>query len=177
VAEQQTTAVEPTEIVATPPKTDCAVTWSETWTKCSPDGIQTRRYSVDVYPTRSGQQCPGPEARTCTYSGPETIMIDGNDGAWAPKDCAQRRTAHERKVLAYTGESHESFPMSDMCQYQPIKVTVGDVLVFKKAATADDIYALPSQVPGCICLSVCARASLSLALCLSLPFLPRSRLT
>jgi len=120
------------------------VTWSETWTKCSPDGIQTRRYSVNVYPTRSGQQCPGPEARTCTYSGPETIMIDGNDGAWAPKDCAARRTA-ERKVLAYTGESHGSFPMSDMCQYEPIKVTVGDVLVFKKAAPGDDVYALPSQ--------------------------------
>ena len=73
-------------------------------------------------------------------------MIDGADGTWNTKDCAQRRSVKERKLLAYTGESHESFPMSEMCQYAPIKVTVGDVLVFKKGEPSDDVYALPSQV-------------------------------
>ena len=48
VVEQQTK--EPVGLL--PPTIDCAVTWSETWSKCSPDGTQTRRYTVDVYPTR-----------------------------------------------------------------------------------------------------------------------------
>jgi len=104
-----------------------SVTWSETWTKCSPDGTQSRRYTVDVYPTRAGKQCPPPETRPCTYPGPETIMVDGSVGTWGTKDCAQRR----KMLAAYTGESHESFTMSAMCQYAPLKVTVGDVVVFK----------------------------------------------
>ena len=143
VAEQQTS--EPTQLVS--PVVDCKVTWSEVWTKCSPEGTQSRRYVVDVYPTRSGLQCPGPEVRPCSYPGPETIMIDGSDdGKWGTRDCALRRSAGARRMMqAYTGESHESFPMSSMCQYQPVKATVGDVLVFKKDAAGDDVFAVPSQ--------------------------------
>ena len=81
-------------------------------------------------------------------------MIDGFDGTWGPKDCARRMGAKSmtRKMLGYTGESHESFPMSEMCQYDPVRVTVGDVLVFKKADPSDDVYALPSQVYVCVCV-------------------------
>jgi len=43
------------------------------------------------------------------------------------------------------GETHESFPMAQMCQYEPINVTVGDVLVFKRTSLADDVFSLPSQ--------------------------------
>jgi hypothetical protein len=113
------------------------VTWSETWTKCSPRGTQTRRYTVDVYPTRSGKQCPPPETRNCVYPGPQTIMVDASLGTWGTRDCPKRRgPAKERKLLstAYTGESHEAFPVSAMCQYEPLKVTVGDVVVFKVRA-------------------------------------------
>ena len=141
VGEQQTS--EPTQLV--PPAVDCKVTWAEDWTKCSPEGTQSRRYVVNVYPTRSGLQCPGPEVRPCSYPGPETIMIDGNDGKWGTRDCAVRRSAGARRLQAYTGESHESFPMSSMCQYEHIKATVGDVLVFKKDAADDDVFAVPSQ--------------------------------
>jgi len=35
-----------------PAKIDCEVTWSSNWTKCSADGSQILRYSVDQYPTR-----------------------------------------------------------------------------------------------------------------------------
>jgi hypothetical protein len=48
-------------------------------------------------------------------------------------------------MLTYPGESHESFTMSDMCQYEPLKVTVGDVLVFKATEASDDVFAVPSQ--------------------------------
>jgi hypothetical protein len=144
VAQQQTS--DSTALVA--PLIDCQVTWSETWTKCSPDGTQSRRYQVDVYPTRRGKQCPGPEVRACSYPGPQTIMIDASDGTWGTQDCGRLqnvRNAGVRRMLAYTGESHENFRMSDLCQYNPIKVTVGDVLVFKKAAPSDDVFAVPSQ--------------------------------
>ena len=137
---QQTS--EPTELI--PPKIDCEVTWDAAWTKCSRDGTQSRRYTVQVYPTRSGQQCPGPQTRPCPYTGPQTIMIDGQEGAWSSKDCTRRALA-ARQLLAYTGETHERFPVAEMCQYEPVKATVGDVLVFKKAAPTDDVYALPSQ--------------------------------
>ncbi len=48
-------------------------------------------------------------------------------------------------MLAYTGETHETFAMPRLCQYDPIKVTVGDVVVFKKSLPSDTITALPSQ--------------------------------
>jgi len=144
VAEQQTTVADPTAVVATKPKIDCKVSWSESWTKCSPDGFQTRRYTVDIYPTRAGKQCPQPQKKGCTYPGSQTINVDGNDGTWGTKDCAQRRSA-KRTVLNYLGETHESFSMSDMCQHEPIKVTVGDVLVFVNSQPTDDVFALPSQ--------------------------------
>lgn len=147
VSEQETTLPSTTDIIATKPKVDCSVTWSETWTKCSPDGTQSRRYTVDVYPTRAGKQCPPPETRPCTYPGPETIMVDGSVGTWGTKDCAQRR----KMLAAYTGESHESFTMSAMCQYAPLKVTVGDVVVFKKASPSDDVFMLPSQWHYAVC--------------------------
>jgi tetratricopeptide (TPR) repeat protein len=51
----------------------------------------------------------------------------------------------ERKMLGYVGETHESFMIAGMCQYDPIQVTVGDVLVFKKAVAGDDVFALASQ--------------------------------
>ena len=140
VAEQQTS--KPTEFV--PPKIDCQVTWDAFWTKCSKEGTQSRRYSVEVYPTRTGRPCPAPEVRTCTYTGPETIMIDGQEGVWSTRDCARRKAATCR-LAAYTGETHERVPMTDMCQYAAVKATVGDVLVFKKSAPTDDVYALPSQ--------------------------------
>jgi len=146
VAEQKTTVADPTAVIAAQPKIDCSVTWSESWTKCSPGGKQTRRYTVDVYPTRTGKQCPAPQTQSCTYAGPQTIMIDGKAGTWGAKDCAQRRApAAERKMLGYPGETHETFVMSGMCQYDAIKVTVGDVLVFKKSQASDDVFAVPSQ--------------------------------
>ena len=70
-------------------------------------------------------------------------MIDGASGVWGAKECSRRR--QRRELQAYAGESHESFAMSDMCQYKPLKVTVGDVLVFNKAAPDDDVFDLPSQ--------------------------------
>jgi len=73
-------------------------------------------------------------------------MIDGKAGTWGAKDCAQRRApAAERKMLGYPGETHETFVMSGMCQYDAIKVTVGDVLVLKKSQASDDVFAVPSQ--------------------------------
>ena len=74
-------------------------------------------------------------------------MIDGISGAWGTNKCARRRQRHAggRQLQAYSGESHETFTMADMCQYEPLKVTVGDVLVFNNAAPADDVFALPSQ--------------------------------
>jgi hypothetical protein len=54
-------------------------------------------------------------------------MVDGNDGTWSTRQCAPAR-----RLLAYTGETHETFAMPPLCQYEPIKVTVGDVVVFKK---------------------------------------------
>ena len=143
-AQQQTS--EATALVA--PLVDCRVTWSDSWTQCSPDGTQSRRYEVDVYPTRRGKQCPsGPEVRTCSYPGPQTITVDGSDGTWGTKDCGRLRNVLNagRRMQAYTGESHENFQMSDLCQYTPIKATVGDVLVLKKAAPSDDVFAVPSQ--------------------------------
>ena len=61
------------------------------------------------------------------YPGVKTIMVDGNDGTWSTRQCAPAR-----RLLAYTGETHETFAMPPLCQYEPIKVTVGDVVVFKK---------------------------------------------
>ena len=64
-------------------------------------------------------------------------MVDASLGTWGTRDCPKRRgPAKERKLLstAYKGESHEAFPVSAMCQYEPLKVTVGDVVVFKVRA-------------------------------------------
>ena len=113
--------------------------WSESWTKCSREGKQSRRYTVLVYPTRTGKQCPGPETRACVYPGPQTILVDGKDGIWSTRQCVPTR-----RLLAYTGETHETFAMPPLCQYDPIKLTVGDVVVFKKRPE-DTVTALPSQ--------------------------------
>lgn len=134
---------DPSAIVSTKPAIDCTVTWDTKWTPCSSAGTQARRYTVDVYPTRAGKQCPVPEMRSCSYDGPKTIMVDGKDGNWGTKDCANGQ--QRRKTLGYTGESHETFTMSSLCQYAPIKVTVGDVLVFKMSSASDTVFALPSQ--------------------------------
>jgi len=72
-------------------------------------------------------------------------MIDSSDGAFSTTECAQLRHNPACKTLSDFGETHESFPMAQMCQYEPINVTVGDVLVFKRKSLADDVFSLPSQ--------------------------------
>ncbi len=75
-----------------------SVEWSESWTKCSREGKQSRRYRVLVYPTRIGKQCPAPETRACVYPGAQTILVDGNEGLWRTRQCQPTR-----RLLAYTG--------------------------------------------------------------------------
>ena len=55
------------EVGAAPP-VNCSVSWSASWTKCSPTGMQTRRYTVDVYPTRGGAACHAKSALFCPVS-------------------------------------------------------------------------------------------------------------
>lgn len=140
VKEQQTTTVKEGGIAPAKPAVDCQVTWDDlSWTKCSPQGTQSRRYTVDVHPTRAGKQCPAPEVRPCEYAGPQEVSMD-----WKMQPCAATRRS-DRNLLGYTGETHEVFPIMPMCQYNAIKVTVGDTLVFNKADAADDVFAVASQ--------------------------------
>ena len=134
--------------VGAQPPVNCSVTWSgswTSWTKCSRRGSQSRKYTINVYAARGGEQCPPLETRICLYPGPQTIMIDSSDGAFSTTECAQLRHNPACKTLSDFGETHESFPMAQMCQYEPINVTVGDVLVFKRKSLADDVFSLPSQ--------------------------------
>ena len=147
---------------------DCRVTWEESWTKCSRAGTQTRRYKVSVYPTRSGNPCPtAPQTRGCTYSGPRVIPVDGDSGRWAPRNCTHLRTVNAdsrvyrvsergrvrgrsdvtagRGERRFPGETHETFDATDLCQYEPLQATVGDVVVFEKDSALDDLVLLPSQ--------------------------------
>jgi len=96
----------------------------------------------------SGRQCPSPKTRSCVYSGPQTIIVGSSAGMWSTNDqCEERRRTSlpSRQLSNYIGESHETFAMASLCQYEPLQLTVGDVLVFNKSQPSDDVFAVPSQ--------------------------------
>merc|ERR1712205_20838 len=114
VKEQQTTTVKEGGIAPAKPAVDCQVTWDDlSWTKCSPQGTQSRRYTVDVYPTRAGKQCPAPEVRPCEYAGPQEVSMD-----WKMQPCAATRRS-DRNLLGYTGETPRCFRLCRCASTMP----------------------------------------------------------